>query len=134
MTNATTHMMDYNMTEHWCKAVSPSTPVAYPTAVFESAGNVYQFAVKHDVWFTPDYDADGVLIHNERLESFRLACLYDAMSNMLDIGINLDDDATNSTAFYERLTANDHNDRNEPSWLTTPAPYHITYRTYRPRV
>lgn len=132
MTNATTHMMDYNMTEHWCNAVRGEMhPVPYPSIVFEH-GNVLQYAENTNTWFTPDYDADGVLIHNERLESFRLACLYDAMSNMLDIGINLDDDATDSTMFYMRLTANDHNDRNEPRWLTEPAPYHIAYRTYRP--
>jgi len=124
MTNSTTALMDFKTTQHWARAMN------VPASVIMEHTNVLQFAVSHDTWFMPDMDEEGCVIDNDRLEQFRLACLYDCLSNMLDIGINLDDDATGSVAFYNRLTANDHDDRNAPSWLTHPEPYHITWRTH----
>lgn len=132
MTNIITHTMDYQMTEHWCNAVSPSEPSAFPSVVF-AHGNILQFAQAQDIWFTPDYDEDGLVIDNDRLEQFRLACLYDCLSNMMDIGINLDDDDRPSSEFYTRLVTNDHDDMNRPSWLTHPDPYSLPIRTYRPK-
>jgi hypothetical protein len=125
-------MMDYQSVVHWCNAVSPSTPAAFPAAVIDHV-NVLQFATKQDVWFTPDYDSDGLVIDNDRLEQFRLACLYDCLSNMLDIGENLDDDDRPSSEWYTRLVTNDHDDMNRPSWLTDGDPHSIVMRTYRPK-
>jgi hypothetical protein len=124
-------MMDYKTTEHWCNAVSPSVPSAFPSAVI-AHHNVLQFAQAQDIWFTPDYDEEGVVISNDRLEQFRLACLYDCLSNMLDIGVNLDDDDRPSSAWYTRLVTNDHDGFNRPSWLTEGDPTSIVLRTYRP--
>lgn len=126
--NHVTHMMDYQMTMHWCNAVMHNS--AFPSAVF-AHHNILQFAEAQDIWFTPDYDADGVVIDNDRLEQFRLACLYDCLSNMLDIGENLDDDDRPSSEFYTRLVTNDHDAFNRPSWLTQGDPNSIAMRTYR---
>lgn len=125
-----THMMDYKTTEHWCNAVSPSTPTAFPSAVY-AHHNILQFAQAQDIWFTPDYDKDGVMIDNDRLEQFRLACLYDCLSNMLDIGVNLDDDDRPSSEWYTRLVTNDHDAFNRPSWITEGDPSSIAMRTLR---
>lgn len=131
MTNMITHMMDYQTTEHWCIAVTTDDVTPFPSVVFEHV-NILQYAQHTDTWFTPDYDVDGNIIQNDRLEHFRIACLYDVMANMLDIGENLDDLLDDSNEFYDLLTK--HAGGGEPSdlmWLTTPRPYSLPMRTLR---
>lgn len=131
MTDATTHMMDYNATEHWCNAVRPNASIApYPSIVFEHV-NVLQFAQKHNVWFTPDRDPNTMdIIHNERLEQFRLACLYDATSNLLDIGVNLDDDVKDTIEWIRMLTQHaGTGERSNMMWLINGDTTSIVYRT-----
>lgn len=131
MTNIITNAMDYQMTEHWCNAVrAPGDHVPFPTLIHEHV-NILKFAIAQDHWFVPDYDEDGVVIDNDRLEQFRLACLYDCLSNMLDVGENLDDDDRPSSAFYTRLVTNDHDAFNRPSWLTEGDPASLVMRTLR---
>jgi hypothetical protein len=133
MTNMITHMMDYQTTEHWCNAVRAEGEVAPYMSLVQAHVNILQYAQAQDVWFTPDYDPHtGDIIDNERLEQFRLACLYDVMSDMIDVGTNLDDDPSDSNEFYRLLTQ--HAGTGEPSnllWLTTPRPYSLTMRTLR---
>lgn len=130
--NATTHMIDYNAVEAWCKAVSPSTPSAFPAAVYEHV-NVLQFAQRHNVWFTPDRDSNTMdIIHNERLENFRLACLYDATSNLLDIGVNLDDDVKDTIEWIRLLTQHaGTGERSNLMWLFNGDTSSVAYRTLR---
>lgn len=131
MTDIITHTMDYKTTEHWCNAVTPSVPAAFPSTVFDH-GNVLQFAIAQDIWFTPDVDAAGNVIDNSRLEEFRLACLYDATSNLLDIGVNLDDEIAPTVEWIRLLTQ--HAGTGEPSnllWMTYPTDSSIILRTLR---
>jgi hypothetical protein len=133
MSNMITHMMDYQTTEHWCNAVrvDDDEVTPYPSIVL-AHGNILQYAQKQDTWFTPDYDSDGVIIQNDRLEQFRLACVYDAMANMMDIAVNLDDDPNDSNVFYALLTAHaGTGHESDLLWLTTPRPYSLTMRTLR---
>lgn len=124
--------MDFQMTEHWCNAVKGSTPTAFPSAVFAHV-NVLQFAQAQDIWFTPDYDADGVIVQNDRLEQFRLACLYDATTNMLDIGVNLDDTMDNTIKWLDMLTRHAGTGvESDLEWLVNGNAYSIVHRTYRP--
>jgi hypothetical protein len=131
MTNMITHMMDYQMTEHWCNAVRTDDVTPFPSLVFQHV-NILQYAQAQDVWFTPDYDPDGYIIQNDRLEQFRLACVYDVMANMMDIAVNLDDEPHDSNVFYALLTAHAGTGRaSDLLWLTTPRPYSLTMRTLR---
>lgn len=132
MTDIITHTMDYKTTEHWCNAVRGDAHVPFPTIVHEHV-NILQYAIATDTWFTPDRDPHtNDVIQNDRLEQFRLACLYDATSNLLDIGVNLDDDMKDTVEWLRLLTQ--HAGTGEPSnlmWLFQGDPMSITMRTLR---
>jgi hypothetical protein len=121
------NMHDHAMTTHWMHAVRPHANQIF---TFPEHDNLLQFAIANDVWFTPDYDGDTI-IQNDRYEQFRLAYMYDQLSNIMDITINLDDDPTDSFAALERLNANDPDENGNQSWIMTPHPYSIVMKTLR---
>jgi len=124
-TNPVIMMHDHAMNTHWAQAmgITPSRLMSEP-----KCDNVLDYCLKYDVWFTPDMDGDHI-IQNERLEHFRLAMLHAELANMTDIGINLDDDLTDSVAAFNRLTTNDPDENGNQSWIMTAYPYSIVYRT-----
>jgi hypothetical protein len=133
MTDIVTHTMDYKTTEHWCNAMRREGDVVpYPSIVLDR-GNILEYAIKQDVWFTPDRDPHtNDILHNDRLEQFRLACLYDATSNLLDIGVNLDDDVKDTVEWIRLLTQ--HAGTGEPSnlmWLINGDSFSLVMRTLR---
>jgi len=124
---------DHAMVVHWAQAVGvdPSKlflELSYP----DNNDNVLRWGNANNVWFTPDYEADGVtIIDNERLEHFRLAFMHDCLSNLMDVAINLDDDPTPDLRALFRLTHNDPDYEGNQSWITRGNPDSLVYRTLR---
>lgn len=111
-------MHDHAMITHWAKAMDldPSHIFAVPGTI-----NLFWYAKNHNLKFQPEWSPMGRLLHTGRLEHLRKALIHECTSNLLDIGINVDDDPTDSLGLYMRLTAvTDLDERNRPRWLTVP--------------
>jgi len=124
---------DHAMVVHWAQSVGVDPnrlflEMSYPTG----NDNVLRWGIANNVWFTPDYEGDGVtIIHNERLEHFRLAYMHDSLSNLMDVAVNLDDSATNDLRALFQLTHNDPDYDGNQAWITWGNNDSLVYRTLR---
>lgn len=128
---------DHAMTTHWAHAVGVDpnhlfVEMSHTSMDGKFQDNILRWGNVHDVWFTPDYDEDGItVIENERLEHFRLAYMHDCLSNLQDVAMNLDDDPDDDLRALFQLTHNDPDNDGNQSWLTHGNPHSLVYRTLR---
>lgn len=107
----------YAMVTHWAKAMGIE-----PSHVFaDDSPSLLLFANNHSLRFMPEFSPAGHLLHTRELEHLREALLHECLTNLLDIGLNLDDDAEDSLSFYRRLTDVRNVDLlDRPMWLIHP--------------
>lgn len=110
-------MHDHEMITHWAKAMDLD-----PGHVFASSDrSLLWYAKNNNLKFQPEWSPVGQLLHTRALEHLRKALVHECVSNLLDIGLNLDDDMSDSLDFLKRLNAvTALDDRHRPTWLTVP--------------
>lgn len=123
------NVLDHASINNWALSMglTPSGVFNYP-----NVDNVFQYCIATGYWFVPDFDDDGRVIDNQRLEWFRKAAVYANMSNLADLAIHLDDDYEAAVAHSIQLMSPDKDAHGNPMWLVDPADTNnIVIRTFR---
>lgn len=125
-------LIDHTVITHWSKAMGLG-----PHMVFNYPGtdNVYQYARVTDTWFDPPMlDKVTYDFNHPNMEHFRLAMVHEALANLRDISVHLDDDPEPTIEALTRLGSNLPDEHGNQAWFITPQPYSIVWRTWAENV
>lgn len=121
-------ILDHTVITHWAQAIGVPSHMVFN---HPHVDNVYQYAKTTNTWFTPPMinEVTYDFMHPD-MESFRLAMVHEALANLRDISIHLDDDPEPTLQALTRLGSNDPDEDGNQAWFTTIQPHSLVWRTF----